>query len=164
MRTHVKVLGALQLVFASISLLFALGVGMGFSLLGAFVGASGEPDAEVGSAVLGFVGVAAAGLFGIGGALGLASRIGLLKFRSWARILGIVCSAFSLISSAFPRRGARPVRDRGSPAATRSCSRTTSTPVTSPLTGCSTWSRVFISMKVTVPSGPGTHPKLPAVP
>ncbi len=35
----------------------------------------------------------------------------------------------------------------GSPAATRSCSSTRSRPVISSVTGCSTWRRVFISMK-----------------
>jgi len=101
MRTHVKVLGALQLVFGSISLLFALGVGMGFSMLGAFVGASGEPDSQIGSAVLGLLGAAAAGLFGIGGAIGVASGIGLLTFKSWARIVGIVCCALGLLQFPF---------------------------------------------------------------
>ena len=37
--------------------------------------------------------------------------------------------------------------DSGSPAATRICSRTRSMPVTSSVTVCSTWIRVFISMK-----------------
>ncbi|CAM5431261.1 hypothetical protein SGRIM128S_08675 [Streptomyces griseomycini] len=35
----------------------------------------------------------------------------------------------------------------GSPAATRSCHSTRSSPVISSVTGCSTWRRVFISMK-----------------
>ena len=61
-------------------------------------------------------------------------------------------SAFSRISSAWPRRGARPVRASRSPAAIRSCSRTMSTPVTSSLTGCSTCRRAFSSMKWNVPS------------
>lgn len=101
MRTHVKVLGVLQLVFGGLGVLFALGVGMGFSLLGAFVGASGEPDAEVGSAVLGFLGAGLAGLFGVGGALGVACGIGLLTFKSWGRILSIIFCALGLISVPF---------------------------------------------------------------
>ena len=39
------------------------------------------------------------------------------------------------------------VEVKGSPAATRICCSTRSRPVTSSVTGCSTWSRVFISMK-----------------
>ena len=46
-----------------------------------------------------------------------------------------------------PSSGARPAANSGAPSATRSCSRTRSTPVTSSVTGCSTWRRVFISMK-----------------
>ena len=37
--------------------------------------------------------------------------------------------------------------ERGSPAATRTCSRTRSSPVTASVTVCSTWMRVFISRK-----------------
>ena len=44
------------------------------------------------------------------------------------------------------------VNDSGSPAATRSCSATRSSPVTSSVTGCSTCSRVFISRKKKSPS------------
>ena len=71
-------------------------------------------------------------------------------------------SALSLISSACPRRGARPVSESGSPAATRSCSRTMSMPVTSSLTGCSTWRRAFSSMKWKVPSAPSRNSNVPA--
>ncbi|MFD2397606.1 hypothetical protein ACFSVJ_13745 [Prauserella oleivorans] len=39
------------------------------------------------------------------------------------------------------------VTDSGLPSAIRSCSATRSTPVTTSVTGCSTWMRVFISMK-----------------
>ena len=97
MRTHVKVLGVLQLVAGSLWLLFAVGIGMGFSLLGAFVGSSGGQDAEFGGAVLGFLGAAAAGFFGIGGAIAIASGIGVMNFKPWARILSIICSAISLV-------------------------------------------------------------------
>ena len=47
-------------------------------------------------------------------------------------------SALMRTSIACPRRGARPVASSGEPDAMRNCSRTTSTPVTSSLTGCST--------------------------
>ena len=41
--------------------------------------------------------------------------------------------------------------DSRSPAATRNCSATRSMPVTISVTGCSTWMRVFISMKKKLP-------------
>ncbi len=101
MRTHVKVLGVLQLLFGAFGLLLALGMGMGFGILGAMAGASGDPDAHFGGAVLGLLGAAAAGLFGLSGALGVACGIGLLLFKPWARILGIVFCALSLIEFPF---------------------------------------------------------------
>lgn len=101
MQTHVKVLGWLQLIFGIIGVLFALAISMGFSLLGAVVGSSGDPDAPIGGAVLGMVGVAAGVIFGITGAAGIACGIGLLKFKPWGRILGIICCVLSLISFPF---------------------------------------------------------------
>ena len=57
-------------------------------------------------------------------------------------------SALIRHSIAWPdRRTSSWPSDSGSPAAMRSCSRTMSSPVTSSLTGCSTWSRAFSSMK-----------------
>ena len=50
-------------------------------------------------------------------------------------------------------RASRTSGGRGRPSATRSCSRTRSSPVTSSVTGCSTWSRVFTSRKAKVPVG-----------
>ena len=101
MRTHVKVLGVLQILFGAFSLLMALGGGVGLSLLGGFVESSGEPDAETGAAVLSLVAVAIAMFFGFVGALGVTCGIGVLTFKSWARILAIVTSALSLFSIPF---------------------------------------------------------------
>ena len=50
----------------------------------------------------------------------------------------------------------------GSPAATRSCHSTRSVPVTSSVTGCSTWSRVFISMNQNSPPGSRRNSTVPA--
>ena len=44
----------------------------------------------------------------------------------------------------------------------RTCSRTMSIPVTSSVTGCSTWSRQFTSMKWNEPSGPSRNSNVPA--
>ena len=63
-------------------------------------------------------------------------------------------------SIAWPRRTTSSWRsDSGSPAATRICSRTRSTPVTSSVTVCSTWMRVFISRKKYSPSGARGGPR-----
>ena len=50
----------------------------------------------------------------------------------------------------------------GSPAATRSCHSTRSSPVTISVTGCSTWSRVFISMKKNSPERSTMNSMVPA--
>ena len=97
MRTHVKVLGVLQLVSGAFSLLLALGGGVLFGFLGSYVAGSGDPDAAAGGAVLGLLGAAAAIFFGVCGVVGVLCGIGLLAFKGWARILGIIFSALSLI-------------------------------------------------------------------
>ena len=101
MRTHVKVLGVLQLIFGALALLLALGVGLGFGLLSGVASSSGEPDAQIGGAVLGLVGVAATAIIGVGGLLGLLTGIGLLMLKSWGRILGIICCVLMLIEFPF---------------------------------------------------------------
>ena len=74
-------------------------------------------------------------------------------------------SAHSRASIAWPPASWRAsaascVSGSGSPAATRSCHSTRSMPVSASVTGCSTCSRVFISMKKNVPSrhAAGTRP------
>ena len=49
-----------------------------------------------------------------------------------------------------------------SPSAMRNCSRTRSMPVTSSVTGCSTWRRVLTSRKEIVPSWPTRNSQVPA--
>ena len=57
-------------------------------------------------------------------------------------------SALMRHSMACPRGAIWPWEiESGSPAATRTCSRTRSSPVTTSVTVCSTWMRVFISRK-----------------
>ena len=64
-------------------------------------------------------------------------------------------------STACPRTAGVAASSR-SPAATRNISRTRSTPVTSSVTGCSTWSRVLTSRNVAVPSSPSRTSTVPA--
>ena len=55
--------------------------------------------------------------------------------------------------SAARSAAARTASDSGRPAASRNCSRTMSSPVTSSVTPCSTWSRVLTSRNQVAPSG-----------
>lgn len=101
MRTHVKVLAVLNMVFGAGSLAIAGGGGLLFGALAGFIAGSGEQDAEMGAAVLGGLSAFVTAFFGIVGVVQLACGVGLLKFKSWARILGIIGSAMSLVSVPF---------------------------------------------------------------
>jgi len=101
MATHVKVLGIIHIVFGALGIMGALAVLLLFGGLAGLAGASAEPNAGLAVPIVG----------GIGGIIfivvlvislpGLITGIGLLEFRPWARMLGIVVSALSLINVPF---------------------------------------------------------------
>ena len=101
MTTHVKVLGALFIVFGALYVLLAFGSSVILGILAGFVGAQGGDDAAVSATVLGMAGAAAFIFWLCLGIPGIVAGIGLLKFKRWARILGIVLSAIRLISFPF---------------------------------------------------------------
>jgi hypothetical protein len=102
MATHVKTLGILHIVLGSIGVLVALLFLLFFGSLAAFVGLT---DSSEGA----FMAVPILG--GIGGLIflfvlllsvpGIIVGIGLLRFSPWARVLGIVVSAVSLLNVPF---------------------------------------------------------------
>ena len=96
MEMHVKVIAVLNIVFGVLGILGALFVLIFFGGLAAVAGADHDADAPVGVAVLGSVGVFAAVTIAIMSVPGILAGWGLLKFRSWARILGIILSVLSL--------------------------------------------------------------------
>ncbi len=98
MQTHIKVLGVLNLIFGVLGLLGSLAVMMGFGLLGAAIGSSGDPDAATGATVMGLVGTIGSAFIGVTAALSLVCGWGLLNYKPWARILAIIVCALSLIS------------------------------------------------------------------
>ena len=75
----------------------------------------------------------------------------LTLYAAWRLDQGTVADADIVVEAVFEGKGqcltCHRVNDKGSPVATRNCSRTRSRPVTSSVTGCSTCSRVFISRK-----------------
>ena len=101
MTTHVKVLGALFICFGAIYVLLAFGSSVILGMLATFIGAQGGDDAAVSATVLGFAGAAAFIFWLCLGIPGIITGIGLLKFKRWARIVGIVLSAIRLISFPF---------------------------------------------------------------
>ena len=101
MATHVKVLGALFILFGALYVVLAFGSTMLLGIVAGIVGTQGGDDAAIGASVLGFAGAALFVVMLCIGIPGIIAGIGLLKFKRWARILGIVLSAIRLISFPF---------------------------------------------------------------
>lgn len=103
MKQHVSILGILYIAFGAFGLVIAIGM---LLLLGGAAGIVGlvatqEPDAAVAAPILGVLAVV---LFTAIAALsipGLAVGVGLVKFKAWARILGLVLSALNLLNFPF---------------------------------------------------------------
>ena len=99
MTTHVKVLGVLYIVFGALGVCAALFLGLSLGIASGVVGttASAE-DAVVALPIIGIAGTALVVFLLAVSLPGLVTGIGLLKFRPWARIVGIVLAAINLIS------------------------------------------------------------------
>lgn len=97
METHVKVLAVLQIAIGALGIVLAvLAMAIAGGLAG-LAGASGEPGAEVAVPLIGLFGVV---IMTVLLALSIPAIIvgaGLLKFRPWARIFGIILSILLLI-------------------------------------------------------------------
>jgi hypothetical protein len=84
------VLGTMGLAAAGAASVF-------FGMAARAVGASGDESAPLGVAVLGLTGIALTILLVALGVPSLICGVGLLKFRRWARLLGIVLAAIALL-------------------------------------------------------------------
>ena len=98
MATHVKVIGVCFIVFGALWVLGAMFSGVILSVLAGFVAQSDTTDATMGATVLGITGVALTTILLAIGIPQIVCGIGLLNFKRWARILGIVLAAISLMS------------------------------------------------------------------
>ena len=99
MQTHVKVLGVVYLAVGACMLILALFLFLTMGSVAGIVGATAEPqDAAIAIPVLGLAGTALAAMLGIFSLPSLITGYGLVTFKSWARIVGIVLSAVSLIN------------------------------------------------------------------
>ena len=92
MEQHVKILGWAFIVYSGLMLLLAIGLFLVISGAGVL---SGDRQAML---VTGAVGTFLGALFLILSLPGLITGFGLLKFRPWSRIVGIVLSALNLLS------------------------------------------------------------------
>jgi hypothetical protein len=102
MQTHVKVLAVLFIVFSAYLLLAALGAMALFGGAAAIVGSAAEgEDAAIAVPIIGFAGTLVTGFFFALALPGMIAGFGLLSFRPWARILGIVLCAIHLVNVPF---------------------------------------------------------------
>jgi hypothetical protein len=102
MNTHVKVLGALQIAFGAMGLLFAVLMVFVFGGADGIVSASApHPDASLAVPIIGLTGMALVGFITVTSLPSLLVGIGLLNFRPWARIAGIVLSIVVLVMVPF---------------------------------------------------------------
>ena len=99
METHLKVLSILYLVFAGLSVLFGLGILLLTGAVSGIVGTSGDTGFAIPFIRLG--GTAVAVFCFVWSVPGFVVGFGLLGRQPWARILGIVMSALSLMHVPF---------------------------------------------------------------
>jgi hypothetical protein len=99
MATHVKVLGALFIALSAIGLLVAIFVIFALGLSAGIVGIAADPsEADIAQPILALVATGVTTFLLVVSLPGIIVGWGLLKFRPWARILGIVLSALHLIN------------------------------------------------------------------
>jgi len=99
MQMHVKVLGVVYLAVGACMLLLAGFLALTMGSVAGIVGATAEPqDAAIAVPILGIAGTALVAMLVIFSLPSLVTGYGLLYFKSWARIVGIVLSAVSLIN------------------------------------------------------------------
>jgi hypothetical protein len=99
MAQHVKILGILHIVFGALGVFAAIVILMIFGGLSAFVGLSDHtPEGFPAVPILGAIGAFVFVLLLVLSLPGLIIGIGLVQFRPWARMAGIILSALDLLS------------------------------------------------------------------
>ena len=98
MEQHVKMVGILNIVLGGLGVLVALFMLVFFGGLAGLVASDQDPDAAVGVAALGMVGGVAFFAIAIFSVPSIIAGVGLLKFKEWARVLGIVMSVLHLLN------------------------------------------------------------------
>jgi len=102
MKDHVKILGVLHIVMGALGALTAVGFLVVFGGIASMVGMSaatgGDTDAAVAAPIVGGIGLALAVFILLLSVPGILVGWGLMKFRPWARLFGLVISAFQLFA------------------------------------------------------------------
>jgi hypothetical protein len=98
MDTHVRVLGVLYTALGVIGLIVAALAMIGLGGAAGIISASADPDeAAIAIPILSIVGTALVAFLFCFSLPAIVTGIGLLYFKSWARIVGIVLSAIALL-------------------------------------------------------------------
>lgn len=95
MQQHITILGWLYIIFGALGLMFGVVVLLGAGIAGVAAGAEGEAGAGLLAGGIGFVIAVIVALLSLPNIL---AGWGLLKGKSWSRILAIVLGAISLLS------------------------------------------------------------------
>jgi hypothetical protein len=105
MRDHLRVLGILNIVWSSISIAIGLVVLLVFGGLAGFFAATGFGSGDIGNSgglvvapFMAVIGVVIVLMICIVSLPALIAGIGLVKFRPWSRVLGIIISVLHLFS------------------------------------------------------------------
>jgi hypothetical protein len=101
MAQHVKILGILHIIFGALGVLGAMAALLIFGGVSALVAADHSSDSLAAIPILGFIGGLVFILVMVLSLPGLIIGIGLVQFRPWARLGGIVLSAFDLLGFPF---------------------------------------------------------------
>jgi hypothetical protein len=98
MTTHVKVLGVLYIALSAFGIIASVFLMLAVGVAGGIVNTAADPnDAAIALPIIGLAGTALVTFLLLVSLPGLVAGIGLLQFRSWARVLGIVLSVINLI-------------------------------------------------------------------
>src|SRR5216683_2401337 len=97
MDTHVKVLAVLHIAMGALGIVGACVLVLVFGGAAGIIGSIGDSDARIALPILGLTGMALVVFVLVRSLPGVIVGIGLLKFRPWARIGGIVLSILDLI-------------------------------------------------------------------
>lgn len=102
MTTHVKVVGALFIAIGALGLLVAVFVMATMGLSAGLVGIAADPvDAEIAQPILAVIGAAVTVFLLVLSVPGIVVGWGLLNYRPWARIAGIVLAVLNLLNIPF---------------------------------------------------------------
>lgn len=98
METHIKVLGILNIILGAFGLVVALGLLLMFGGIVGIVSTTGDPDAEIAVPILGAIGGLIFVIVLVVSVPVIIAGWGILNYREWGRILGIVVAVIELVN------------------------------------------------------------------